>query len=75
MQPFEVNQLVLAKHPTCGHLHYGLIFSKAKDNFLMIKFLVPELGVQKVPDCQVSLELHEAQPEPAGDSHASRLSQ
>lgn len=75
VQPFEVNQVVLARHPACGHLHYGLIFSKGKENNLMIKFLVPELGVQKVPDWQVSLELHEHGQDSALDAPGnSRLS-
>ncbi|CAL8237009.1 unnamed protein product [Arctogadus glacialis] len=63
VRPFEVNQVVLAQHPQCQHLHYGLIFSKTKENNLMIKFLPPELGVQKVPDHLVSLEFHEQEVE------------
>ena len=49
----EVGQNLLAIHPRCGHIHHGAILTIDSDS-IIVKFSSNELGVHKIPDCDIS---------------------
>ncbi|CAK60899.1 unnamed protein product (macronuclear) [Paramecium tetraurelia] len=58
LAPFNVDQTVYAVHPICKHVHVGQILSTNLPT-ITIKFSQPELGVHKISDQNIQLEVHQ----------------
>jgi hypothetical protein len=56
MNPLTVGQIVMTIHPICKHFHSGAVLT-ANIEHNIIKFFTNELGVQKIKDSRICVEV------------------